>query len=193
MKYPILAYGHPKLRQKCDNISKSYPRLTKLIDDMWETLYAANGAGLAAPQIGKSIRLFILDTIEEYKQSTIREREKFIGDEGIKEVFINPTILETAGNTWYSPEGCLSIPNVWVDTERKMSLIIKYFNEGFEEKEMFFSGETARAIFHEYDHIEGILFTDYADNKVIKDKLERISRGDVKVNYKMLFNKPGKS
>ena len=97
--------------------------------------------------------------------------------------------METAGDVWSNTEGCLSIPNVWVDTERKMSLIIKYFNIHFEEKEMFFSGATARAIFHEYDHIEGILFTDYADNPVIKDKLERIKRGDVKVNYKMLFHK----
>jgi peptide deformylase len=189
MKYSILAYGHPDLRQKCNNISKSYPRLENLIDDMWETLYAANGAGLAAPQIGKPIRLFILDTVQEFRESTIREREKFIGDEGIKEVFINPKILEIAGNPWKRAEGCLSIPNVWVDIERKMSIILKYFNEKFEEKEMFFSGETARAIFHEYDHLEGILFTDYADNKIIRDKLERIARGDVKVSYKMLFNK----
>jgi peptide deformylase len=192
MKLPILAYGHPKLRQKCKNITKSYPKLKNLIDDMWETLYAANGAGLAAPQIDRSIRLFILDTVEEYEQSTLKEKGKFVGDKGITEVFINPQILESAGNVWSSPEGCLSIPNVWVDTERKMSLIIKYLNENFEEKEMFFSGATARAIFHEYDHIEGILFTDYADNRVIKDKLERISRGEVKVNYKMLFNRPDK-
>jgi peptide deformylase len=190
MKLPILAYGHPKLRQKCESITQSYPKLNNLIDDMWETLYAANGAGLAAPQVGRSIRLFILDTVQEYEQSSIRGKEKFLGDKGIMEVFINPQIIEKAGNVWSSPEGCLSIPNVWVDTERKMSVIIKYLNQNFEEKEMFFSGESARAILHEYDHIEGILFTDYADNNVIKGKLERISRGDVKVGYKMLFNKP---
>ena len=189
MKLPILAYGHPKLRQKCENITKDYPKLKDLIEDMWETLYAANGAGLAAPQIGRSIRLFILDTAQEYEQSNIREKDKFVFDKGIIEVFINPKIIETAGEPWSSPEGCLSIPNIWIDTSRKMSLTIKYLNADFEEKEFFFSGETARAIFHEYDHIEGILFTDYADNKVIKDKLERISRGDVKVGYKMLFNK----
>jgi peptide deformylase len=191
MKLPILAYGHPKLRQKCENITNSYPKLDELIQDMWETLYAANGAGLAAPQIGRSIRMFILDTAGEYEQSNIRGKDKFVGDTGITEVFINPQIIETAGDTWSSPEGCLSIPDVWIDTERKMTVIIKYFNEKFEEKEMFFSGETARAIFHEYDHVEGILFTDYSDNKVIKDRLDRISRGDVKVRYKMLFNKPG--
>ena len=189
MKLPILAYGHPKLRQKCEDITKNYPKLDTLIEDMWETLNAANGAGLAAPQVGRSIRMFILDTAEEYEQSSIRAKEKFIGDKGITEVFINPKIIETAGDMWSNTEGCLSIPNVWVDTERKMSLIIKYLNKDFEEKEMFYSGATARAIFHEYDHIEGILFTDYADNPVIKDKLERIKRGDVKVNYKMLFHK----
>jgi peptide deformylase len=156
---------------------------------MWETLYAANGAGLAAPQVGRSIRLFVIDTIEEYDQSSTKGREKFVGDKGITEVFINPKIIEAAGKVWSNPEGCLSIPNVWVDTERKMSLIIRYLNGNFDEREMFFSGATARAIFHEYDHIEGILFTDYANNPVIKDKLERISRGDVKVSYKMLFHK----
>jgi peptide deformylase len=191
MKLPILAYGHPKLRQKCENITKNYPKLDELIEDMWETLYAANGAGLAAPQIGRSIRMFIIDTTQEYEQSNIRGKDKFVGDTGITEVFINPQIIETAGDVWSSPEGCLSIPDVWVDTERKMTVIIKYFNEKFEEKEMFFSGETARAVFHEYDHVEGILFTDYSDNKVIKDRLDRISRGDVKVRYKMLFNKTG--
>jgi len=191
MKLPILAYGHPKLREKCENITQSYPKLKNLLDDMWDTLYAANGAGLAAPQIGRSIRLFILDTSQEYEQSNIRDREKFVIDKGIVEVFINPQITEITGDDWSSAEGCLSIPNVWVDTKRKMSLTIKYLNADFEEKEFFFSGETARAIFHEYDHIEGILFTDYADNKVIKEKLDRISRGDVKVGYKMLFNKPG--
>jgi len=191
MKLTILAYGHPKLRQKCENITKNYPKLDELIEDMWETLYAANGAGLAAPQIGRSIRLFIIDTTQEYEQSSIRGKDKFVGDTGITEVFINPQIIETAGDVWSSPEGCLSIPDVWVDTDRKMTVIIKYFNENFEEKEMFFSGETARAIFHEYDHVEGILFTDYSDNKVIKDRLDRISRGDVKVKYKMLFNKSG--
>jgi peptide deformylase len=191
MKLPILAYGHPKLRAKCENITQSYPKLINLLDDMWETLYAANGAGLAAPQIGRSIRMFILDTSHEYEQSNIRDKDKFVIDKGIIEVFINPQITEITGEEWSSAEGCLSIPNVWVDTKRKMSLTIKYLNADFEEKEFFFSGETARAIFHEYDHIEGILFTDYADNKVIKEKLERISRGDVKVGYKMLFNKTG--
>jgi peptide deformylase len=189
MKLPILAYGHPKLRQKCEDITKNYPKLDNLIEDMWETLYAANGAGLAAPQVGRSIRLFVIDTIEEYDQSSTKGREKFVGDKGITEVFINPKIIEAAGKVWSNPEGCLSIPNVWVDTERKMSLIIRYLNGNFDEREMFFSGATARAIFHEYDHIEGILFTDYANNPVIKDKLERISRGDVKVSYKMLFHK----
>ncbi|MDR3626989.1 MAG: peptide deformylase [Ignavibacteriaceae bacterium] len=189
MKLPILAYGHPKLRQKCEDITKNYPKLDNLIEDMWETLYAANGAGLAAPQVGRSIRLFVIDTIEEYDQSSTKGREKFVGDKGITEVFINPQIIERAGKVWSNTEGCLSIPNVWVDTERKMSLIIRYLNKDFEEREMFFSGATARAIFHEYDHIEGILFTDYSNNPVIKDKLERIARGDVKVNYKMLFHK----
>lgn len=189
MKLPILAYGHPKLRQKCEDITKNYPKLDNLIEDMWETLFAANGAGLAAPQVGRSIRLFVIDTIEEYDQSSTKGREKFVGDKGITEVFINPQIIERAGKVWSNTEGCLSIPNVWVDTERKMSLIIRYLNKDFEEREMFFSGATARAIFHEYDHVEGILFTDYSNNPVIKDKLERIARGDVKVNYKMLFHK----
>ncbi len=188
MILPILAYGHPKLRQNNNDITKNYPNLKNLISDMWETLYADDGAGLAAPQIGKSIRLFIVDSVQIYKNSNSRGRERFIGDEGIKEVFINPEITETNGNMWIQAEGCLSFPTLSLDIGRKISCTIKYLNENFEEKERIFIGTTARVILHEYDHIEGILFTDYINKEAIKDELEKISRGDVNVNYKMVFN-----
>lgn len=189
MKYPILAYGHPVLKQKCADISPDYPGLKKLIKDMWTTMYAANGAGLAAPQIGKSIRLFMVDTVQMFKDADSKERELYVGDEGIKEVFINPIITETDGRLWTDVEGCLSIPKLQLDIERKMMLKINYVNEKFEPKEMTLIGASARAVFHEYDHIEGILMTDYKDKNEFREQLQRISSGIVKVTYKMKFFK----
>lgn len=188
MILPILAYGHPKLRQANNDITKNYPNLKKLIADMWDTLYADEGAGLAAPQVGKSIRLFLVDSAQMYNNTSSRGKEKFIGDEGIKEVFINPEITETQGKDWVQTEGCLSFPNLNLDISRKISCTIKYLNENFEPKERTFIGTTARVIMHEYDHIEGILFTDYVNKEAIKQDLEKISNGDVNVNYKMIFN-----
>ena len=189
MKLPILAYGHPVLRQKCEDIPRSYPKLKQLISDMWETLYAANGAGLAAPQIGKAIRLFIVDTVQDYRNSSIDERKMFITDKGIRETFINPVILEKGGSLWVESEGCLSIPKLQFDIERKLSVAIKYYDENFEEKEGVFSGVTARAVLHEYDHIEGVLFTDYVNEDLYREQVDKISRGDVKVKYRMKFFK----
>jgi peptide deformylase len=189
MKFPILAYGHPVLRQKCAEISPDYPGLKKLIKDMWTTMYAANGAGLAAPQIGRPIRLFILDTVQMYKDADSKERELYVGDEGIKEVFINPVITETDGRLWTDVEGCLSIPRLQLDIERKMMLTINYVNEKFEPNKMTVIGVSARAVFHEYDHIEGILMTDYRDKEELREQLQRISSGNVKVPYKMKFFK----
>ncbi len=189
MIFPIIAYGHPKLRHKCETIAANNVRLQNLIASMWETMYASVGSGLAAPQIGKSLRLFTVDTEQVYDNSSHKERKLFLGDKGIKQVFINPVILETAGESWVQTEGCLSIPRIQLDIERKMSVVIRYLNEDFVEKESLFIGQTARTVLHEYDHIEGILFTDYVDKKDIQDGLDRIIGGGVKTDYKMKFNK----
>ena len=189
MILPIIAYGHPKLRLQCREISRNYTQLRTLIKNMWETMYAASGAGLAAPQVGQSLRLFIVDSVQIYDNSSYKERKLFISDQGVKEVFINPVIIERAGEDWIETEGCLSIPLLQLDIERKMSVVIKYLNEDFIEKERIFSGVTARTVMHEYDHIEGILFTDYVDKENVREQLDRITRGDVDVDYKMKFNK----
>lgn len=187
MKLPILAYGHPVLKKKCEDITPDYPGLKKLIKDMWTTMYAANGAGLAAPQIGRAIRLFIVDTVQIYKEADPKERELFIGDKGIKTVFINPVITETDGKLWTETEGCLSIPRLQLNIDRKMMLKINYVNEKFEPAEMSLIGASARAVFHEYDHVEGVLMTDYKDKDSLKEELQKIAEGKIKVNYRMKY------
>ncbi len=189
MILPVIAYGNPILKQKCNNIASRLPWVDKLIKDMWKTLYAANGAGLAAPQVGRPVRLFIVDTVQVYDHSDIKEKEMFIGDTGIKEVFINPKIIETSGKLWIENEGCLSLPGLALEIERNIMVTIKYYDEDFIEQEKTFIGTTARTILHEYDHIEGVLISDYKNYEDIKDKLTEISRGRIKVNYRMKFNK----
>ncbi len=189
MIFPIIAYGHPKLRQKCETIVSNNAQLHNLIANMWETMYSSVGSGLAAPQIGKSLRLFTVDTVQVYENRSYKNRKMFMGDKGIKEVFINPVIVETAGENWTQVEGCLSIPGIELEIERKMSVVIKYLDKNFIEKESLFIGQTARTVLHEYDHIEGILFTDYADKTDIREELDRITSGGIKTDYKMKFNK----
>jgi peptide deformylase len=189
MKLPILAYGYPELTRECEYINKDYPGLKSLIPDMWDTMYAANGAGLAAPQVGKFIKLFIIDTVQSYDSANYEGRQMFIGDVGIKEVFINAEIVELSGKGVTAAEGCLSIPALQFDVERKLSVIMKYQNENFEQRQILFSGSTARAVLHEYDHTRGVLLTDYADKEKIKDQLNKISAGKIKVSYKMKFPK----
>jgi|SRR5690606_4299262 len=191
MILPIVAYGNPVLRSKTENIDKDYPGLDKLLADMWETMYASNGVGLAAPQVNKPVRVFIVDSAQMFEASE-ETAEEFDDAPGIKEVFINPEILEFDGEEWDYEEGCLSIPKIREDISRPEFVTVKYMNENFEEKTVRFSGLSARIIQHEYDHIEGKLFIDYLKplkRKLLKGKLEDISKGKVRVDYKMSFSR----
>lgn len=182
MIYPIVAYGDPVLRREADEIDENYEGLTSLIQNMFETMYNASGVGLAAPQIGKSIRLFIVDA------SSFADEEPEL--ENFKKVFINPIILEEEGKEWEFNEGCLSIPGIREDVYRKPEITIEYYDENFNLKEERYNGMAARIIQHEYDHIEGVLFVDHIPplrKKILKPRLDKIGKGDVKVAYKMKF------
>ncbi len=157
---------------------------------MWETMYASNGVGLAAPQVNRSIRLFIVDTEQMYRNMDEEERADYAGDHGVRAVFINAMILDTDGKKWLYNEGCLSIPKIREDISRDESVTIRYLDETCQEQTRVFSGLSARVILHEYDHIEGKLFIDYISplkRKLMKGKLNDISRGNVQVDYKMMF------
>jgi peptide deformylase len=182
MILPIYAYGSAVLRKKATDIGPEFPGLKELIANMFETMYDSNGIGLAAPQIGQSIRLFIVDGTEMEDEST----------QDFKKVFINPEIIEEFDNKWDYEEGCLSIPTVRADVNRHSKLKIWYQDEHFNEYEEEFDGMAARIIQHEYDHIEGILFTDRISplkRTMLKSKLSNISIGKVNVGYKMKFPK----
>ncbi len=184
MVLPIVAYGDPVLKKVAEEIDSDYPGLKQLIADMFETMYASKGVGLAAPQVNKSIRLFIIDA------SPFEDEHPELKD--WKKVFINPRILEEDGKKWEFNEGCLSIPGIREDVERKPELILEYEDENFELHEEKFDGIIARVIQHEYDHLEGILFTDRLSplkKRLLKGKLNDISKGIVDVNYKMRFPK----
>jgi peptide deformylase len=183
MVLPITAYGHPVLKKVGEEIDANYKDLDLLINNMWETMYNAKGVGLAAPQIGLSIRLFIVDTEQIDKE----------GSEpvGIKKAFINPIIEEEWGELWSYEEGCLSIPNINGEVERHSNLRISYLDENFNEIKEEYSGMNARVIQHEYDHIEGKLFVEKLNalkKKLIARKLENIKRGKVEANYRLKFN-----
>lgn len=189
MVVPIVAYGDPVLRKKAKNISADYPDLKELIDNMWDTMYGAYGVGLAAPQIGLPIRIFVVDAAPFAEDEDIdnNEREQL---KNLKKVFINAEILEENGEEWGFNEGCLSIPEVREDIFRKEEITIKYYDENFNEHVETFSGLSARVIQHEYDHIEGILFTDKLSSlkkRLIKNKLSNISKGKIKIDYRMRF------
>ena len=184
MILPIVAYGTPVLRAETEEIDKDYPNLDGLIADMFETMYASKGVGLAAPQIGKSIRLFIVDA------SGFNEDNEHPELEGFKRVYINPIIVEETGKSWKFEEGCLSIPGIREDVSRLPKVTIEYYNENFELIEETIDGIAARVVQHEYDHIEATLFTDRINplrKKLIKGKLNDIAKGNVKVNYRMKF------
>jgi peptide deformylase len=184
MILPVVAFGDPVLREVGIDISKDFDGLPNLIENMWETMYGAEGVGLAAPQIGKSIRLFVIDA------SPFAEDEPDL--EGFKKVFINAEILEETGEEWAFKEGCLSIPGLRDNVKRQETIKIKYFDEQFKEHIEEYSGFAARVIQHEYDHINGILFTDKINplkKQMIKRKLTDISKGIVKVGYRMRFPK----
>jgi len=187
---PIVAYGHPVLRKVAADISPDHPGLAKLIDDMWETMYASNGVGLAAPQVNKDIRLFVVDSLQMFRNMNEEEKAEYPGDEGVKAVFINAHIAVLEGNEWSYNEGCLSIPKIREDVSRQESVTLNYLNENFEAQKKTFTGLSARVILHEYDHIEGKLFIDHISplkRKLMKGKLNDISRGKVNVDYKMAF------
>jgi peptide deformylase len=186
MIYPILAYGDPVLRQPGEDINANYPNLKQVIDDMWSTMYKAQGVGLAAPQVGLSIRLFIVDSVQ------LENEKKLPGFKGIKQVFINPVILDEEGEEWKYEEGCLSIPGIRENVWRKPTLRLRYLDENFREHIKDFDNINARVIQHEYDHIEGVLFTDRLKpltKKMVQKKLQLILEGKVDADYKMRFVK----
>ncbi|MBW7868003.1 MAG: peptide deformylase [Brumimicrobium sp.] len=191
MILPIVAYGDPVLKKEGEEINKDYKGLKELIENMWETMYNASGVGLAAPQIGKSIRLFIVDA-SPFADDDDEENPdpKAKGLENFKKVFINPIIEEETGEEWAFQEGCLSIPTIREDVYRKEKITISYYDENFKLHEETYDGYAARVIQHEYDHIEGVLFTDHISplkKKLLTKKLVNISKGDIDVNYKMVF------
>lgn len=191
MIYPIVAYGDPVLKKEAEEIEKDYPELDKLIEDMFETMYAASGVGLAAPQIGKSIRLFIVDGSPFAEDDEEAEEDpKAEGMENFKKVFINPIIEEEHGEEWGFNEGCLSIPKIREEVFRKERVVISYYDENWELKEETYEGYAARIIQHEYDHVDGILFTDHLSplkKRLLTKKLQNISKGEVTVDYRMKF------
>lgn len=192
MILPIVAYGHPVLRKVAHDIDENYPDLSKLIEDMWETMYASNGVGLAAPQVNRDIRVFVMDSAQIFANMDEEEREEehYPDAPGIKQVFINAHIVEELGDDWAYNEGCLSIPKIREDIYRAEEVTISYHDENFKQHTKTFAGVTARIILHEYDHIEGKLFIDHISplkRKLLKRKLDDISKGNVSVDYKMLF------
>ena len=190
MILPVVAYGTPILRKVCDDITPEYAELKKLLADMWDTLYNSNGVGLAAPQINKPIRLFIIDTLQIVEDFNEEDKRKYPNEKAIKQVFINARKIEETGDMWAYNEGCLSIPKVREDIQRAGKVRLSYLDENFEPHEQEFHGITARVIQHEYDHIEGKLFIDYLSQlkkRLIKKKLDDISAGKVKTDYRMLF------
>jgi len=192
MVLPIVAYGNPVLRKVGVDIAPAYPGLQKLIEDMWETMYNSKGVGLAAPQVNRDIRLFIMDSVQIIENLDVDEKDEFPGDEGYKGVFINAQIEEINGQEWLYNEGCLSIPKIREDIMRKESVTINFLDENFVAHTKTFTGVTARVILHEYDHIEGKLFIDYLKplkKSLLKRKLNDISKGKISVDYKMAFNK----
>lgn len=189
MILPIVAYGDPVLRKETETITKDYPNLDTVIENMFETMYEARGIGLAAPQVNLPIRLFIVDaTPFEDDEDLSEEEQQFVST--FKKVFINARIIEETGDEWAFNEGCLSIPDVREDVFRKPNIVMEYEDENFKKHKESFSGIVARIIQHEYDHIEGILFTDKLSplkKRLIKSKLANISKGKVGIDYKMKF------
>ncbi|HHG83218.1 MAG TPA: peptide deformylase [Bacteroidetes bacterium] len=188
MIYPILAFGQPILRKRAKEIDQTFPKLEKLLEDMYETMYNAKGVGLAAPQIGKPIRVFIVDGSPIEGDPEEPEEIEFL--KSFKQVFINPVMLEEIGEEWAYDEGCLSIPDVIEEVFREEEILIRYTDENWEVHEKRFTGIPARIIQHEYDHLEGKLFTDYVTGlrkKMIKSRLLKISKGKYKSFYPMSY------
>lgn len=181
MLLPILAFGHPNLRKKAVEVTRDYPDLDKFIADLTQTMYVADGVGLAAPQVNRSIRMFVIDT-EPFKNK--------YPEAGYKGLFINPEILEESGEEWFYNEGCLSVPAIHEDVLRKMTLRIRFLDAEWKEQEETFTGIVARVIQHEYDHLDGVIFVDHLSpmrKLLLKGRLNDITKGKVDVDYKMIF------
>ena len=180
MKYPVTVYGDPQLRKVAKEIDKDDPKLKEIIENMWETMYYSDGVGLAAPQVGLSIRLFVIDATSGADEEP--ELENF------KKVFINPEIIDTDGEEWVMNEGCLSLPEIREDVSRPDEVTLRYFDEDFNEHEETFKGFAGRVIQHEYDHLEGKLFIDYLSplkKRLLKGKLQNIAKGKVRPHYRI--------
>jgi peptide deformylase len=189
MILPIVAYGDPVLKKKAQDISEEYSNLDVLLTNMYETMYNAYGVGLAAPQIGLPIRLFLVDTSPFAEDEELSEEERN-GLKDFKRTFINAKIIKEEGEEWAFNEGCLSIPDVREDVFRQPKITVEYFDENFKKHTEVFDGLVARVIQHEYDHIEGVLFTDKLSSlkkRLIKGRLSNISKGKISVDYKMRF------
>ena len=192
MILPIVAYGSPVLRKVCNDITPDYPQLDKLLEDMWETMYNSNGVGLAAPQVNKPIRLFVIDSEQIFRNQEEDEKGEYPDEPGFKGVFINAHITALNGNEWSYNEGCLSIPKVREDILRNETVTLNYVDEHFNPHTRTFNGITARIILHEYDHTDGKLFIDYIKplkRTLLKRKLDDISKGKISVDYRMVFPK----
>ncbi|MDC1379609.1 peptide deformylase [Algibacter sp.] len=189
MILPIIAYGDPVLKKKGKEITKDYPNFDTLLENMFETMYNASGVGLAAPQIGLPIRMFLVDTTP-FAEDDVLTKEEQDTLNGFKRVFINAKIVEEEGDDWAFNEGCLSIPDVREDVFRKPNITIEYLDENFKSHKESFDGLIARVVQHEYDHIEGVLFTDKLSSlkkRLIKGRLTNISKGKIDVDYRMRF------
>lgn len=192
MILPIVAYGSPILRSVAADVNQDYDGLEKLLADMWETMYNSNGVGLAAPQVSKSIRLFVMNSVQIFENDTDGDTKDYTDKPGFKGVFINPHIESQDGDLWPYNEGCLSIPRIREDIMRNAAVTLNYLDENFEEHTDTFTGITARIILHEYDHLEGKLFIDYLKplkRTLLKRKLDDITKGKIKVDYRMVFPK----
>lgn len=185
MILPIVGFGHESLRRENQEVTPDYPDLAKLIEDMFETMYEAQGVGLAAPQVNIPLRMFVVDGSPAEPMGEGEVMDDF------KQVFINPRIIKEEGKAWTFEEGCLSIPDIRENVSRKGTILIEYQDENFERKTETFDGMKARIIQHEYDHLEGVLFTDHISSlrkRIVKPRLSKISKGKITVDYKMKFS-----
>jgi len=192
MILPIVAYGSPVLRKVAIDIDSDFPGLQDFLSDMWETMYNSSGVGLAAPQVNKSIRIFVMDSAQIFESQDDDEKGKYADEPGYKGVFINPRVISLEGDKWAYNEGCLSIPRIREDIMRNESVTLEFLDEQFVSHTKTFVGLTARVILHEYDHLEGKLFIDHISalkKTLMKRKLDDISKGKIKTDYRMQFHK----
>ena len=193
MALAITAYGTKVLREVCKDITQEYEGLENLIENMWDTMYETNGVGLAAPQVNRPVRLFIVDTVQVYEDMKEEDRQDLFEDEEpVKEVFINAQIIGESEDVWTDQEGCLSVPDLSGDVERPWAIEIEYFDKDFNKHTKTFSGYNARVIQHEYDHTEGILYVDHIkglSKRLMKGKLNKIAEGKIAPRYRMIFSK----